>query len=155
MKTIDPSVKATGYLQGWVGDVAFDSTMLTLMADADSEDFVIQAGWVALDGLERHLTFYLPERDQVQKVYRFPSVEGAGAYYEIAGERTMDWQGGTITQEQVDFSSPDLQQWYAAIQFSFEVSVDGATIWIKGEGRLTGASPWGRGMRRQFPFRKD
>lgn len=154
MKTIDPSVKAIGHLQGWVGEIAFDSTALTLMADAHSEDFVIQASWVALDGRERHLTFYIPERGQERKVYRFPSVEGAGAYYEVAGERTMDWTGGTITRESVDFTSPDLQQWHTTIQFNFEVSVDGDAVWIKGEGSVIGASPWGRKMRKQFPSRK-
>ena len=154
MKSIDPSVKATGHLQGWVGEVAFDSTVLTLVADAYSEDFVVQADWVALDGGERHLTFYIPERGQERKVYQFPSEEGAGAYFEIAGERTMDWEGGAITREEVDFTSPDPLQWYTAIQFNFEVSVDGQVVWIKGDGQITGASPWGRSMRENFPLRK-
>ncbi|MDO7899597.1 hypothetical protein [Pseudomonas citrulli] len=153
MKSNDSSVKATGHLQGWVGDVAFDSTMLTLTADADSQDFVIQASWTALDGGDRFLTFYIPERDRERKIYRFPSAEGAGAYFEIAGERTMDWQGGTITREEVDFTSPDPLRWYTAIQFNFEVRVDGQVVWIKGDGQITGASPWGRNMRKLFPLR--
>jgi len=154
MKSIDPSVRATGYLQGWVGEAAFDSTMLMLVADADSEDFVIQASWVAPDGGERHLTFYIPERDHERKVYQFPSVEGAGAYFEIAGERTMDWQDGTISREEVDFSASDPRQWNTAIQFNFEVNMNGQPAWIKGDGRITGASPWGRNLRSRFPLSK-
>lgn len=150
MKTIDPSVKATGHLQGWVGEVAFDSTMLTLMADASSEDFVVQAIWIGTDGRERQLIFYIPERDQAPKVYRFPSAEGAGAYYEIAGERTMEWESGSITRERVDFTSSDLTQWHARVGFNFAVSLDGLVVWIKGEGEVTGASPWGRRMRQRF-----
>lgn len=154
MKTNDQSEKAMGYLKGWVGEVEFDSTALTLTADADSEDFVIQAGWEARDGRERHLTFYIPERDPERKVYRFTSAEGAGAYYEIAGERTMDWQAGSITRVKADFTSPDPKQWHAVILFNFEVSADEETVWIEGEGEITGASPWGRNMRKRFPSRK-
>ncbi|TWC18085.1 MULTISPECIES: hypothetical protein [unclassified Pseudomonas] len=150
MSTNDQSAQATGYLKGWVGDVAFDSTSLTLMADGSSEDFVIQAIWTGDDGRQRELIFYIPERDREPKVYRFPSVEGAGAYYEIAGERTMDWQGGSITRERVDFTSSDSRQWQVVLGFNVEVSLDGQAVWIKGEGQATGASPWGRSMRQRF-----
>jgi len=150
MSSNDQSAQATGYLKGWVGDVAFDSTSLTLMADGSSEDFVIQAIWTGDDGRQRELIFYIPERDREPKVYRFPSVEGAGAYYEIAGERTMDWQGGSITRERVDFTSSDSRQWQVVLGFNVEVSLDGQAVWIKGEGQATGASPWGRSMRQRF-----
>jgi len=146
----DQSVQATGYLKGWVDGVAFDSTSLTLMADGSSEDFVIQAVWVGDDGRQRELIFYIPERDRERKIYRFPSAEGAGAYYEIAGEQTMDWEGGSIIRERVDFSSFDLRQWQVVMGFNFEVSLGGQVVWIKGEGEVTGASPWGRSMRQRF-----
>lgn len=150
MSINDQSAQAMGYLKGWVGGVAFDSTSLMLMADESSEDFVIQASWRGGDGRQRELIFYIPERGREPKVYRFPSIEGAGAYYEIAGERTMDWQGGSITRERVDFTSSDSAKWQVLLGFNFEVNLDGQAVWIKGEGQAIGASPWGKSMRQRF-----
>ncbi|SFH43238.1 hypothetical protein [Pseudomonas sp. NFACC45] len=152
MRNSDQSKRAKGHLAGWVGGVAFDSASLTLVADADSEDFVIQASWS--DGGGRDLTFYMPERGPERKVYTFAAAQGAGAYYEMAGERTMEWQGGSITREKAEFSSSDPNQWRVVIGFNFEVIVDDQAVWIKGEGDLTGATPWNRGMRERFPTRK-
>jgi len=152
MRTSEQSVKAKGHLAGWVGGVAFDSTRLTLLADAQSEDFVIQARWT--DGGESELTFYIPERGPERKVYTFAAAQGAGAYYEVVGERSMEWQGGTVTREKTEFSASDPNQWRAVIGFNFEVSVDDKPFWIKGEGELIGASPWNRDMRERFQTRK-
>ncbi|MDR6957067.1 hypothetical protein J2W43_001043 [Pseudomonas brassicacearum] len=152
MRTSDQSKRAKGHLAGWVGGVAFDSTRLTLLADAYSDDFVIQARWT--DGGERELTFYIPERGSERKVYTFAAAQGAGAYYEITGERSMEWEGGTVTREKTEFSAPDPNQWRAMIGFNFEVSIDDQTVWIKGEGELIGASPWNRDMRERFQTRK-
>lgn len=152
METDDQSKKAKGHLAGWVGGIAFDSSRLTLLADAHSEDFVIQARWN--DGREKELTFYIPERGSVRKVYTFASEQGAGAYYEVAGERSMEWQGGSVTRETTEFSSADPDQWRAVIGFNFEVSINDQSVWIKGEGELIGASPWNREVRKRFASRR-
>ncbi|AZE53102.1 hypothetical protein C4K03_0931 [Pseudomonas synxantha] len=139
---------ATGHLCGLLGEDKFEATVLTLTADADSEDFVIQAKWTANNGA-RELTFYIPERYPDGEDYPYGSL--AGAYYEVA-RKSFEWESGSITRKAVDFSSPDLDQWRAVIDFNVKVTVEGTAIWIKGEGELTGASPWGKKLRQRYPF---
>ncbi|WLI07662.1 hypothetical protein PSH66_04850 [Pseudomonas sp. FP597] len=141
---------ATGHLSGWLAEDEFEATVLTLTADADSEDFVIQAKWTT-DNSARELTFYIPERYPDGEVYLHGSL--AGAYYEFAG-KSFEWESGSITRKTVDFSSPDPDQWRAVIDFNFKVTVEGAAIWIKGKGELKGASPWGKTLRQRFTKKK-
>ena len=148
MKISDqPGKKAAGHMKGSVGGVAFSlSTGLTLFADDWSTDFVIQADWIENDSA-RQLTFYIPERGPEEKEYSIDSL--ASAFYELE-ENAERWQDGTITRMKAGFSSDEPNDWYVVIKFAFDVSIDGLTVNIIGEGELTGASPWGKSESDEF-----
>ncbi|MCW1247961.1 hypothetical protein OC610_26330 [Pseudomonas sp. SAICEU22] len=149
MKISDqPGKKAVGHMKGSVGGVAFSlSTGLTLFADDWSTDFVIQADWIENDSA-RQLTFYIPERGPEEKEYSIDSL--ASAFYELDGKAER-WRDGTITRMEARFLG-DPENWYVVIKFDFYVSIGDQTVNISGDGKLTGASPWGK--RESDEFRK-